>query len=116
MLQGLQDLEKERMTQCKKTSLHIILDQHFAVNARDEKADTSVTSDDDESGDDEFRQATGEPPLRLWTAPDWLYNAAIHDSKNEVDKDNRRSRAQKFEAQAAAASQMRSAGGSQHQR
>ena len=92
--------EKEWMTQCKKTSHHNILDQHFAVKCfRDDKADTS---DDDESGDDEFTKDTDEPPLKLWTASDWLYNAAIHDSKKEVDKEIRRRRAQKLEAQAAA--------------
>jgi hypothetical protein len=85
--------ENEWITQCKKTSLHNILDQHFAVKCQPEV--------DDAGSSDEFDSKAA--PFKLWTASTWLYNAAIHDSKKEIDKEIRRRRAQKIKAEADAA-------------
>ena len=86
--------ENEWRTQCKKTSLHNILDQHFAVKCLPEEKDATCDND-------EFDEVTA--PFKLWSASTWLYNAAIHDSKKEIDKEIRHRRAQKLQAQADAA-------------
>ena len=39
----------------------------------------------------------------LWKASDWLYNVAIHESKKDVNKDIRHSRAQIVNARTKAA-------------
>jgi len=97
--------EQEWMRQCKKTSHHNILDQHFAVKCR--RQTDEVSSDDDENGPnrDEFSRprADEEESLELWKASTWLYQLAIHDSKTEIDKEIRRRRAQKLQAAETAA-------------
>jgi hypothetical protein len=86
--------ENEWKTQCKKTSLHNILDQHFAVKCL--PIDKDAMSESDEFVED-------SAPFKLWKASTWLYNAAIHDSKKEIDKDIRFRRSQKLKSQAEAA-------------
>ena len=88
---------------CLRTSLKNLLDQHFAVRSIN-TADTSKQSRGDEP--QEFHDAApsdGSTRYLTWPMSTWLYNAAIHDSKKEVDIEIRKRRAQKIKAAAEAA-------------
>lgn len=90
--------ESEWIKQCKRTSAHNILDQHFTVKGNCQIAAT-VDYEGDEDEKDEFRVP---PPdndraqFEIWTMSTWLYNVAINDSKADVDIEIRRRRAQKI--------------------
>jgi hypothetical protein len=87
---------------CLRTSLKNILDQHFAVRSID-TADTSKQDRGDEPK--EFHDAAltdGSTRYVTWPMSTWLYNAAIHDSKKDVDIEIRKRRAQKIKAAAEA--------------
>jgi hypothetical protein len=91
--------EKEWRKQCSNTSLHNILDQHFAV-----QSPLINASDEDDSGGEQCDDAVGRrESFTLWKASDWLYNVAIHESKKDVDQDIRHRRAQVAKARADAA-------------
>lgn len=96
--------EKEWRTQCEKTSMHNILDQHFAVECHRTAEDTTL--DAESESDDEFSKppSNGDTERRqLWKASTWLYNVAIHESKKDVDREIRKRRAQKLKDRADAA-------------
>ena len=68
---------------CSHTSLHNILDQHFAV-----QSPLINSSDEDDSGGEQCDDAVGSgESFTLWKASDWLYKVAIHERKKDVDKD-----------------------------
>ena len=83
--------------QCSRTSLHNILDQHFAVRT------AKNAEQEDEADTDEFRNAqsaSDSTRFEIWPMSTWLYNAAIHDSKKDVDVEIRKRRAQIIKAAA----------------
>lgn len=91
--------EIEWQKQCRKTSLHNILDQHFTV-----KCSHIDASDNDESGGEQCNDADGNgESFTLWKASDWLYNVAIHESKKDIDKEIRHRRSQIVKAREDAA-------------
>ncbi len=73
-----------------------IPDRHFAVRS----INTSDTSKQDKG--DELKQlhdatlTDGSTRYVTWPMSTWLYNAAIHDSKKEVDIEIRKRRAQRI--------------------
>jgi hypothetical protein len=76
---------------------HNILDQHFAVKCL--RFEDDDASGDDEQGRNELSTPrTDDAPFKMWRASAWLYQAAIHDSKKDIDKEIRRRRAQKLAA------------------
>ena len=94
--------EQEWMRQCGETSRHNILDQHFAVKCL-RFEDDDASGDDEEDRNELSTPRTDDAPFKMWSASAWLYQAAIHDSKKDIDKEIRRRRAQKLAAAAAAA-------------
>ena len=90
--------ESEWIKQCKRTSAHNILDQHFAVKGS-RQIETTEDHDGDEDEPDEFSEpppANDKAQFEIWTMSTWLYNIAINDSKTDVDVEIRRRRAQKI--------------------
>jgi hypothetical protein len=94
--------EEEWMRQCKTNSRHNILGQHFAVKSQ-KLTDQGESENDDDSPNKFSDQQQEAAPFTLWKASTWLYQAVIHDSKKDIDKEIRRHRAQALEDQRKAA-------------
>ena len=76
--------EEEWMRQCRKSSRHNILEQHFAVKCL--RFENEVTWDDDGNDDVELSAPRkNDAPFKLWLTSAWLYPEAIHDSNQDIE-------------------------------